>query len=136
VLSGTETIYEGLPYLLLAKALGTIQQQTSPTTGKSELVLLTKDADGFDNPPVKLGFTLVESMDKIDAENIDVIRRTVQKALDQDFIHIEKQAELRKRVVGEVEEIKAERKGDIDDPVYKRFLEAGKRAVKLVAREG
>jgi hypothetical protein len=136
VLSGTETIYEGLPYLLLAKALGTIQQQTSPTTGKSELVLLTKDADGFDNPPVKLGLTLVESVEKIDAENIEVIRRTVQKALDQDFIHVEKQAELRKRVVGEVEEIKAERKGDIDDPVYKRFLEAGKRAVKLVAREG
>jgi len=134
--SGEELRIEGLPYILMAKALGTIQKQTNPTTGKSELVLLTKDADGFDNPPVKLGLNLIESVDRIDAENIEFIRRTVQKVLDQDYIHVEKQAELKKRIVGEVDDIKAERKGDIDDPVYRRFLEAGKRAVKLVAREG
>ena len=120
----------------MAKALGIVEQKESPTTGKSELLLLSKDADGFDNPPVRLGVNLAEAVDKIDAENIEIIRLAVQKVLDREYIHVEKQSELKKRIVSGVDEVKAERKGDIDDPLYKRFLEAGKRAAKIVVGEG
>lgn len=134
--SGEDLRQESLPYLILSKALRIVKKQESPTTGKSELVLLTKNADDLDNPPLKLGQTLLESVEKINAENIEVIRREVQKVLTQDYCHVEKQAELKKGIVHEVNEVKAERKGDMDDPIYMRFLEAGKRAMKIVAQEG
>ena len=85
---------------------------------------------------MKLGRNLIESVDKVDAENLEIIRSKVQDLLDNEYLHVEQQTALKKRVVSEVETVKAERKGDINDPIYNRFLEAGKRAVKIVAREG
>jgi hypothetical protein len=136
VASGEELRREGLPYLLLAKALGILQQHESPTTGKSELLFLTKNAEGYDSTPVRLGQNLAESLERIDAENLEIIRLTVRNIMDRDYIHVDRQAELKKRILSEVNEIKAERKGDIDDPIYQRFNEAGIAASKLVAREG
>jgi len=78
----------------------------------------------------------MEAEDKIDEENIEIIRSEVQKVLDQEYRHMEKQTDLKKQIVSEVEIIKALRHDDIDDPVYGRFLEAAHRAVKLVGREG
>jgi len=133
--SGDELTQEGLPYILLAKALGIVLDRKSPATGKSELVFLTKGANGYDNPPVKLGLNLIESVDKIDAENLEVIRSAVQKVLNQDYLHIEKQNDLKKQILMAVNEVKSILNEDFDDPVYKRFNEAGIKADKIVGRE-
>jgi hypothetical protein len=127
---------EGLPFLLIAKVLGLIKEEESRITGKSELLLLRKDEIGLDLPPVKFGENLIEAKGKIDEENIEIIRSEVQKVLDQDYLHKERQNDLKKQIVSQLEEIKAQRRGDIDDPVYKHFLKAAHRAVKIVAREG
>jgi len=127
---------KGLPYVLIAKALNLIQQNQSPTTGKSELVLLTKNKDGYDNPPIRLGQNLIEAVDKIDAENFEIIRLSVEEALAEEYQHVDKQSELKKLILDEVERVKAERKGDFNDPVYQRFLDAGKRTVKIINKEG
>ncbi|MFP5213459.1 MAG: tubulin-like doman-containing protein, partial [Acidobacteriota bacterium] len=136
VASGEDLRKEGLPFILISKVLGIIQEKESPTTGKNELLLLTKDEHGFDNPPVRLGSTLTESVEMIDSENIEQIRSVTNKVLAQGYVHKEKQEELRKQVLQEVEAIKTERKGDIDDPIYQRFLEAGRRAMKIINGEG
>ncbi|MHB8123090.1 MAG: tubulin-like doman-containing protein [Desulfuromonadaceae bacterium] len=134
--SQTEVRSEGLPFLLLAKILGLIKDEQNLTTGKSELLLLRKNDIGLDIAPLRFGQNLMEAEDKIDEENIEVIRSEVQKVLEQEYRHMEKQNELKKQIVSEVEIIKALRHGDFDDPVYGRFLKAAHQAVKIVGGEG
>jgi len=127
---------EGLPFLLLSKVLGLIKEQENPTTGKRDLVLLRKNEIGLDMQPLRFGQNLLEAEDKIDEENIEIVRAEVQKVLEQEYRHVEKQTGLKKQIVSEIEAIKALRRGDIDDPVYARFLEAAHSAVKIVGGEG
>lgn len=123
---------EGLPFVLIAYAIGTIQLVKSPSTGKSELYLLSKDADGFDNEPVLLGATLIEAVDKLDAKNTSFIKSEASRLLQSGYGHVDKQQELSAKIVEIVEGIKLDCQGDINAPVYKRFNEAGKQAVKLI----
>jgi hypothetical protein len=124
---------ESLPYLLIARAVGAIQLVTSPSTGKSELNLLSKDSDGFDNDPILLGATLPESVDKLNIKNSSLIKSEVQRILQQNYQHVDKQKELVAQILVLVEGIKADEcQGDINAPLYKRFNEAGKLAVKII----
>lgn len=123
---------EGLPFVLIAYAIGTIQLVKSPSTGKNELYLLSKDDDGFDNDPIVLGVTLIEAVDKLDAKNSSFIKNAVSLLLHKDYFNVDKQKELSNKIVEIVEGIKLECQGDNDSPVYKRFNEAGKQAVKLI----
>jgi hypothetical protein len=134
--SQVELRREGLPFLLLSKILGLIKEEENQTTGKRELLLLRKDNIGLDMPPIRFGGNLLEAEVKIDEGNIEIIRSEVQKVLDQEYRHTEKQNDLKKKIVSEVETIKTLRNGDIDDPIYGRFLEAAHSAVKIVGREG
>jgi hypothetical protein len=127
---------KGRPLLLLAKVLGIIKEEESRTTGKSELLLLRKNDIGLDMPPLKFGQNLVEAEEKIDEMNVEILHSEVQKVLDQDYLHKERQNDLKKQIVSEIEVIKAQRHGDLDDPIYGRFLEAAHKAVKIVGREG
>ncbi len=123
---------EGLPFVLIAYAVGTIQLFKSPTTGKSELYLLSKDADSFDNEPTLLGANLTEAVDKLDAKNTAFIKTQASGLLQNNYRHIDKQQELSSKIVEIIEGIKLECQGDINSLVYKRFNEAGKQAVKLI----
>jgi len=40
---------------------------------------MTKDTDGFDNPPVPLGGTLLEPADRIDETNFDLIKTATHR---------------------------------------------------------
>jgi len=123
---------DGLPYVLIAYAIGTIQLAKSPSTGKSELNLLSKDAAGFDNEPVLLGATLIEAVDKLEAKNTSFIKTEASRLLQNGYRHIDKQNELSAKIVEIVEGIKLDCQGDINAAVFKRFNEAGKQAVKLI----
>ena len=97
---------------------------------------MTKDADGFDNDPVPLGSTLVDSVDKLDAGATRTVRTTVEGLLNSaDYAHIDKRAEVQKAILSIVEEVKAERGGNVQDATYRRFLDAGKKAVSVLKRE-
>ncbi len=122
---------EGLPYLILAKCLG-IVEQVGGSSGKAQLRLLTKDADGFDNPPVPLGGTLLEAGDRIDETNFDLIKTATLDRVNREVRQEESRATLRKAILSEVEALKVnECDGDIADPRYVTFLAAGKAAMKL-----
>jgi len=123
---------EGLPYVLVAYAVGTLQMIKSPSTGRSELYLLSKDADGLDNDPIRLGASLGEAVDRLDAKNTAFIKGEVQRLLQKDYVHVDKQQALTGKIVEIVEGIKTDCQGDLNSPLYRRFNEAGKQAVKLI----
>lgn len=135
VASSIDVKSKGLPYILMAKALNLIQQKQNPTTGKNELLLLTKDKDGYDNPPIKFGQNLVEAEDKIDAEIFEIIRSSVDEVIIKEYQHVDRQDELKKLILDEVLRVKTDRKEDFDDPIYQRFLNAGKKTAKIINME-
>lgn len=126
---------DAIPYLLLAKALNILQEATNPETGATELVVIAKDEDGFDTEPIYLGKNFADSINKLDFENAELIRGYVQNLLNGEYAFDTKRAELQRTIVADVERIKIERGNNIQDEVYKRFLEGGKRAVKILKRE-
>jgi hypothetical protein len=124
---------EGLSYLILAKCLG-IVEQTRDSSGNCRLRLLTKDTDGFENPPVLLGGTLLEAAERIDETNFDLIKTSTLDRVNRAVQQEESRAALRKAVLAEVEAFKTSQcDGDIADPRYETILSAGKAAMKLAA---
>ena len=136
IASNAEVKLQALPYVLLAKALGLIHEGANPATGANEVLLLTKDADGFDNDPVVLGKVFVESAESVNLENLYTIQTVCNAALaSKEYQHQDRRAELQRAIVSQVETVKAQCAGNIQDPLYRRFLEAGKRAVALLKGE-
>ncbi|TAG36262.1 MAG: hypothetical protein EAZ34_01365 [Polaromonas sp.] len=133
VASSAEVKHEALPYVLLAKALGLIHEGRNPATGADEVLLLTKDADGFDNAPVVLGSNFVASADSLDLDNLHTIKTVCSGLLGSSaYLHQDRRAEVQRAILAEVEAVKALRGGNIQDETYRRFLDAGKRAVTIL----
>lgn len=127
---------EGLPYVLLARALGVLREAENPATGEPEVLLLGKDADGFDNPPLALGRTLTESWAALDLLKLDALRaQVVQLLADPGWRHRERREQLLETVRACVDAVRLERGDDRQDAQYLRFLDAGKQAARLLKGE-
>ena len=136
VASSAEVKLQALPYVLLAKALGIIHVGKNPATGADEVLLLTKDADGFDNDPVALGKTFVTSADSINLEHLHTIKSVCDALLaGAGYVHQDRRSELQRAILAEVEAVKALLGGNIQDATYRRFLDAGRRAVAILKGE-
>ena len=121
-----------LPSLLLAKALELISVVTSPTTGITELYLISEDSDGL---PVrtKLGKTLVELSENIDVDAAQLLKEATVAQLQQDnWQHIEKRAELQQKIRDELKQILADCRNDYESPTYLRFEDAARTAIKTL----
>lgn len=126
---------DAIPYLLLAKSMKFLREEANPRTGAKSLMFVAKDKDGFDTDPIDLGKDLMESLVKIDIESADFVRINVDQLLDRDFAQDAQRAEIQKAIVAEVDAIKSARGNNVNDEVYRRFLEGGKQAVKILKRE-
>ena len=127
---------QALPYLLLAKALGLIHEGKNPATGADEVLLLTKDADGFDNDPVTLGKRFVASAEGIDLDTLHSIKSVCSAMLaGPAYAHQDRRIEVQRAILAEVEAVKAAQGGNIQDETYRRFLDAGRRAVAILKGE-
>ena len=136
VASSAEVKQQALPYVLLAKALGIIHVGKNPATGADEVLLLTKDADGFDNDPVALGETFLVSADSINLENLHTIKSVCDARLaGAGYVHQDRRGELQRAILAEVEAVKAQLGGNIQNETYRRFLEAGRRAAAILKGE-
>ena len=124
------------PYILIASALDIIKPFTDPTTGKSELLMQIIDENGYEADKIRLGANLVESADRVDHKEAEMIRRLVDQRLEQEYRHINQQEDLKKKILGQVNAIKAEREGNINDSVYQDFNEAGRTAAKIITETG
>jgi hypothetical protein len=121
---------KALPALLLAKALSLIVTVTSPTTGLTEIYLIGEDADGL---PVRtrLGKTLPEVAEGIDLTAAQRLDDAVKAQLASEaYRHLDKRTELQATVREELNRILAERRGDFEDPVYRRFETAARSAIQ------
>ncbi|MEO8015207.1 MAG: hypothetical protein ABI642_13790, partial [Polaromonas sp.] len=136
VASSAEVRVQALPYLLLAKALGFIHEGRNPATGADEVLLLTKDADGFDNDPVALGKSFVASAEGIDLDTLHTVKSVCNAMLaGAAYQHQDRRQELQRAILAEVEAVKAAQGGNIQDETYRRFLDAGRRAVAILKGE-
>lgn len=136
VASSSEVKHEALPYVLLAKAMGLIQEGRNPATGVEEVLLVTKDSDGFDNDPVALGKNFLASADSIDLAILHTIKSVCEETLAAaEYLHQDRRSDLRRAILAEVEGVKSARGGNINDEIYRRFLDAGRRAVAIVKGE-
>jgi hypothetical protein len=125
-----------IPYLLVAKATGFLREETNGTTGSRVLTFVAKDESGFDTDPIDLGKNLPDALGKVTLESADLIRSHISKLLESsDYAKDSARAALQKAIVAEVEQIKADRGNNVNDEVYRRFLEGGKQAVKVLKRE-
>jgi len=132
----SEVVRETIPYLLLANALKLVQTAPDPNTGAPQLVFVSKDADGFDTEPIFLGKTLTEAGAKLDRRSADLVRDYVLAQVNSKENMLDsKRADLRQAVLADVEAIKAERGNNIQDEIYKQFLDGGKKAVAILKRE-
>jgi hypothetical protein len=133
VASSAEVKQQAMPYLLLAKVLGMVQEGKNPATGVEEVIFLSKDEDGFDNDPIALGKSISVSADGIDLEILHQLKTACTDLLSgADYLHQDKRTELRQKILAEVEAVKVQRNGNVQDELYRRFLEAGKRAVAIL----
>jgi hypothetical protein len=125
-----------IPYLLLAKVTGLLREEVSTATGARVLTFVAKDESGFDTDPIELGKNLVEALGKITLEYSDLIRSYVGRMLQSsDYSQDAARAKLQQSIVAEVEVIKADRGGNVNDEVYRRFLDGGKQAVRVLKKE-
>jgi hypothetical protein len=124
-----------IPYLLLARATGLLREEATQNGAKT-LTFVAKDESGFDTDPIELGKDLPEALGKMTFESADLITGYVAKRLDSsDYAQDAARVQLQKDVVAEVERIKAERGNNVNDEVYRRFLDGGRHAVKVLKRE-
>lgn len=123
---------KALPALLLAKALELITTVTNPTTGITELYLISEDADGL---PVrtKLGKTLVELAENIDIEAAQRLQEATVAHLQQEqWRHIDQRAQLQQKIRDELKQVLSDRRNDYEDPIYLRFETAARTAIQTL----
>ena len=136
VASTAEVKLQALPYILLAKALGFIHEGKNPATGVDEVLLLAKDANGFDKDPIVLGKQFHTAADSVNLENLYAIKSVCETMLLSDtYRHQDRRTEVQRAILAEVEAIKALRGGNIQDETYRRFLDAGRRAMVVLKGE-
>ena len=120
-----EMRHDALPYLLIAKALGLVREEANPRTGAKGLIFVSKDETGLDTDPIDLGKSLIESVAKIDLEGADLIRGHVNRVLGNEWAQESQRAELQKRIVGEVDEVKSSRGTTLATKSIASFLKVG-----------
>lgn len=122
-----------LANLLLAKCMEAVQPIEDPETGVTSLYLLLNDDRGLTREPIKLGKNFAEAYSNPNAEATDALATAVTQALGSDFLHQSKRDELMKKIIAEVDSIKAERKNPLDKTV-RAYSEAARLADTILQR--
>jgi len=99
------------------------------------LVFATKGRDGFDIDPFSLGKALTDAVTRLDRTKGELVRTYVGLALEREFANESIRLQLAQALVALVGEVKTERGGNVQDEVYRQFLDGGKRAAALLKRE-
>jgi len=122
--SGSDLRKEVGLQILLGIGLGLVVK----SQGKGVLVFYSKDSDGFDNPPIELGTSLLNALQRLDSGSIDSITSANQKSL-QTVTDTAKPENLIKAIV---EESKVDTDNDPANSEYKQIVECAKMALKTI----
>jgi hypothetical protein len=107
--------------ILLGIALGVIIKSS-----KGNYLFLSKDNDGFDNPPIELGYSIFDSITRVDFEIFNLLAKQVSYSLKD----IKNTSEVENSVRALIEDIKMEDNFDITSPAYHQLVESAKLAFK------
>jgi hypothetical protein len=122
--SGSDLIKQAGTQILLGLGLGLVVK----SRGKGVLMFHSKDADGFDNPPIELGSSILNAMTSLDYSSVEAITSANQKALKA----IAEPAQAETIIKAVVEESKAETGNDTASPEYQRLVECAKLCLKSI----
>lgn len=122
-LSGEQQKVSAGTNLLLGIALGMITE-----TPSGNLVFNSKDDDGFDNPPIVLGQSVLESISSMSFDRIELIGTAIEKS----FSTLSSIQNPESVILGTVEKVKNEVKGDTSDPDYIKFVDCAKSTLKKI----
>jgi hypothetical protein len=122
--SGSDLIKQAGVQILLGLGLGLVVK----SRGKGVLMFHSKDTDGFDNPPIELGSSVLIAMTSLDYSSVEAITSANQKALQT----IADLAQAETIIKAVVEESKAETRNDIGSQEYQRLVECAKLCLKSI----
>jgi hypothetical protein len=110
--------------ILLSLGLGLVVK----SKGKGVLMFHSKDADGFDNPPIELGSSVLNAMTRLDFGSVELITSANQKALNA----VADSTQVESIVKAIVEESKAETGNDPASPEYQKLVECAKLSLRII----
>lgn len=122
--SGSDLIKQAGVQILIGLGLGLIVKSRQ----KGMLVLNSKDADGFDNPPIDLGNGALNAMTRVDFATVDAIRSANDVALKA----ITDTAQAESIIKAIVEETRSETGNDPACPDYQQIVECAKISLKTI----
>lgn len=126
--SGSDLSKQAGVQILLALGLGLVVKSKS----KEMLVFHSKDSDGFDNPPIELGSSILNAMKRLDFSTVETIIAANQAALktSADLANVET------IIKASVEESKRETGNDLASSDYQQIVECAKLALKSARGAG
>jgi hypothetical protein len=122
--------------LLVGLALGAISSSRSEVTGRGQLVMVRKDADGFDLDPLVLGPTLeaaAETLSEADVFTLQGVNDAVLAA--GGLVSEDSRAAARNTIMAAIEPIRAAHDGDAAHPDVAAWNTAARNAMKIIRRE-
>jgi hypothetical protein len=125
------------PALLVGLALGTITTTYTQSTGRDMLVLVRRDADGFNLEPVLLGTSLFEAAESLGEGEYYTLAEANGQALSAGALLTEEsRAAARDKIMASIASVRANRAGDITDPDVVAWESAAREAMRIIRREG
>ena len=118
-----------LKEMLLGVAMGLISyQEINDGTGIKYYAQLKVDDMGFALPPVVYCKKLSELHECEDVNKADILtlKDDIDAKMQNEYLHVTAKAELSKKVVELANIVLGERKNNISDPVYKKYLDVCK----------
>ncbi len=122
--SGADLVKQAGVQILLGLGLGLVVK----SGGKGILVFNSKDADGFDNPPIELGSSVLSAMARLDFRSVEVI----VKANNEGLLSITDLAQVEASIKAAVDESKAETGNDPANLEYQQLVDCAKVALKTI----
>lgn len=122
--SGSDLRKEAGLQILLGLGLGLVVKSRA----KGVLVFNSKDADGFDNPPIELGTSVLNAMQRLDFGSVESITSANQQALQA----LADPAQPESIIKAIVEESKADTGNDPANSEYQQLVECAKMALKTI----
>jgi hypothetical protein len=122
--SGSDLIKQAGVQILLGLGLGLVVK----SRGKGVLVFNSKDADGFDNPPIELGSSVLTAMTRLDFGSVESITSANQQALQA----VTDPAQAETIIKAIVDESKAETGNDPTSSEYQQIVECAKLSLKVI----
>ncbi|NQU68880.1 MAG: tubulin-like doman-containing protein [Candidatus Marinimicrobia bacterium] len=122
-------------YVLMAKALGMIEEATNIETGEKTISVIVTKESGLEDDPIALGSDFLKANERISNEGIYTkLMNSVKRAINRDYVHIDSKNKLKKEIISIVKSVKEERGGSSQDIIYRRFNNAANEIIEKILK--